>query len=177
MIQVKHITPDHIEGFHYALDVVARERKYIAFLEAPPLAFTREFVLENIRNGNPHYIVIADDRVIGWCDIIRLTRPVHSHVGTLGIGLLPGFRGQGIGTNLITATMAAALDRGILRIELTVHANNKPAIALYEKVGFEKEGILRDQTLIDGNYIDSIMMAAIRHARKTDSHSSMDNGG
>ena len=61
--------------------------------------------------------------------------------------------------------MAAAHDNGMVRIELTVHANNEPAIALYKKVGFKEEGILRDMTLIDGNYIDSIMMAIVKRAR------------
>ena len=162
MIRKEKITPCRIEGFHHAVDVVARERKYLAFLEAPPLASTREFVLENIGNGNPQYLAVLDNGVIGWCDVVRLTRPVHTHAGILGLGLLPEFRGKGIGTKLITTTMAAAHDSGMVRIELTVHANNEPAIALYKKVGFKEEGILRDMTLIDGSYIDSIMMAVIK---------------
>lgn len=165
MVRIEKITPGRIEGFHHALDVVARERKYLAFLEAPPLASTREFVLQNIKNGNPQYLAVSEDCVIGWCDVVRLTRPVHTHAGILGMGLLPEFRCQGLGTKLITTTMAAAHDNGMVRIELTVHANNQPAIALYKKVGFKEEGILRDMTLIDGNYIDSIMMAVIKRAR------------
>ena len=33
----------HIPGLHAALDEVAKERRYLAFLGAPPLAATREF--------------------------------------------------------------------------------------------------------------------------------------
>jgi len=43
--------PEHIESFHRALDIVARERKYLALLEAPPLAETREFVMDLILSG------------------------------------------------------------------------------------------------------------------------------
>jgi RimJ/RimL family protein N-acetyltransferase len=159
MIKIEKITPGLIEGFHHTLDVVARERKYLAFLEAPPLDSTREFVFGNINNGNPQYVAKMEDRVVGWCDITRSNRTVHAHCGVLGMGLLPEFRGLGIGTKLINATMAAACDAGMTRIELHVHANNPAAIALYKKVGFKQEGILRDKTLIDGRYIDSIMMA------------------
>ena len=58
--------------------------------------------------------------------------------------------------------MTAAHSVGMSRIELTVHVGNHPAIALYKKVGFKEEGVLREKTLIDGSYIDSIMMAAIK---------------
>jgi len=40
-----HKEAEHVEGFHRALDFVARERKYLAFLEAPPLDSTRQFVM------------------------------------------------------------------------------------------------------------------------------------
>jgi hypothetical protein len=43
-LTIERMAPQHIEGFHRALDCVARERKHLAFLEAPPLDSTRKFV-------------------------------------------------------------------------------------------------------------------------------------
>ena len=48
----------HIESFHRALDTVARERKYLAFLEAPPLPRTRDFVLGMIEKRNPQFVAV-----------------------------------------------------------------------------------------------------------------------
>ncbi|MEQ1523438.1 MAG: GNAT family protein [Aestuariivirga sp.] len=157
--EIRPITPEDIEGFHRAVDVVARERKYLAFLEAPPLADTREFVLENITKGNPLFVVIADDGVVGWCDIVRQTRPIHAHAGVLGMGLLPAHRGRGHGRRLVEASLQAAKLAGFSRVELTVHADNLRAIALYERIGFLREGIKRRATCIDGRFGDTIMMA------------------
>jgi RimJ/RimL family protein N-acetyltransferase len=159
ILEIRPITPDDIEGFHRAVDVVARERKYLASLEAPPLASTREFVLENITKGNPLFVVIADGGVVGWCDIVRQTRPIHAHTGVLGMGLLPLFRGQGHGRKLVEASLHAAKLAGFSRVELTVHADNPRAIALYERVGFVREGIKRRASCIDGRFGDTIMMA------------------
>ena len=39
--------------------------------------------------------------------------------------------------------------------------DNARAIALYERVGFKREGLLRDAVLLDGRYMDMILMALI----------------
>lgn len=166
ILEIRPITPDDIEGFHHAVDTVARERKYLAFLEAPPLASTVEFVLENIGKGNPQFVAIADGGVAGWCDIVRQTRAIHAHAGVLGMGLLPPFRGQGHGRRLIEATLQAAQSAGFSRVELTVHADNTRAIALYERIGFLREGIKRRATCIDGRFGDTIMMAITEWERQ-----------
>ena len=47
-------------------------------------------------------------------------------------------------------------------LTLEVRASNAPAIALYEKLGFEKEGLLRMTTVRNGRYVDEYKMARIR---------------
>jgi uncharacterized protein YciI len=53
------IDEEYIEGFHRCLDAVARERSCLAFLQAPPLDTTREFVLSNIKNSVPPYVYMV----------------------------------------------------------------------------------------------------------------------
>jgi hypothetical protein len=50
-IDIVPIGKAHIEGFHAALDAIARERAYLAFLEAPPIEETRASVARNIARG------------------------------------------------------------------------------------------------------------------------------
>ena len=160
-LQIIRMTQKHTEEVHRVLDTVARERKFLSYLEAPPLAQSREFVLEIIAKGNPIFVAVVDDKVVGWCDVVRVERPVHAHVGVLGMGLLPEFRGQGHGRALIKTVLVDAHRVGISRVELTVHADNDRAIALYERVGFVREGVKRYAACIDGCYIDCILMAKL----------------
>jgi RimJ/RimL family protein N-acetyltransferase len=160
-VQIVPITPDHVESFHRTLDFVARERRYLAFLQAPPLESTRNYVLDTIENGFPQLVVLSEHEVIGWCDVIPKNRPIYAHGGVLGMGLLPAFRGQGVGTRLISRTLEAARAFGLKRVELTVRERNLNAIALYEKIGFEKEGLQRRGAMVDGVFEDVICMAML----------------
>jgi ribosomal protein S18 acetylase RimI-like enzyme len=159
--EIVPITEDHIQGFWSAVDSVARERKYLAFLEGPPINTTENFVLQNIKGNWPHLVAISEGKIIGWCDISALDRPVFAHIGSLGIGVLAPYRGQGIGKALIEAALKKAKQKGLTRIELTVRENNASAIALYEKMGFEKEGVHKNGVCIDGKYENHIFMALL----------------
>jgi RimJ/RimL family protein N-acetyltransferase len=160
-VRIEPMTLDHVEGYRRALDLVARERKYLTMLEAQPEPDTLRFVKSNLENGNPMMVALAGDKVVGWCDVRREFFPSQAHRGTLGMGLLPEWRGRGLGQRLLEATLARARRSGFKRIELDVYADNLRAIALYEKAGFVREGLLRDATLIDGVFRDAILMAIV----------------
>jgi hypothetical protein len=59
-------TEEYFEGFWAVLDSVARERRYIAFLEGPPLERFRNFVTRNIQDNAPEFLALVDDKVVGW---------------------------------------------------------------------------------------------------------------
>jgi putative acetyltransferase len=84
------------------------------------------------------------------------------HAATLGISVAATWQGQGVGRALMQAMCDYADDWGqILRIELTVFADNRRAIGLYERFGFRREGILRGYALRDGHYMDAHTMARL----------------
>jgi ribosomal protein S18 acetylase RimI-like enzyme len=161
VIEIVPITQGHIEGFHKTLDIVARERRYLSFLEAPPFEATRAFILDMIEQGYPQLVALSGGEVIGWCDVTPKPRPIYAHSGVLGMGLLPPFRRQGIGKRLMLQALAAARAFGLQRVELTVRENNKNAIALYKNVGFEIEGVQHNAILVDGTYENLILMAVL----------------
>jgi ribosomal protein S18 acetylase RimI-like enzyme len=160
-VEIVQITQDHIESFHGTLDFVARERRYLAFLEAPPLESTRTFVVGNIEHGYPQLVAVLVGQVIGWCDVLPKPRPIYAHSGVLGMGLLPEFRRKGIGKELIQRTLAAARIFGFHRVELAVRQDNANAIELYKKIGFEIEGVQREAILVDGTYENLILMGLL----------------
>lgn len=160
-IRIVPIGPDRVEDFHAVLDAVARERRFLTLLEAPPLADTGAFVMAALERGDIRLLALAGETVVGWVDIQREPWPSHAHRGHLGIGLLPTHRGKGFGAMLITAALEQAWGTGLTRVELTVHADNAPAIALYTRLGFEREGVIRRAAIIDGRTIDAILMAVL----------------
>jgi len=160
-VAITPLTLAHVESFHRALDLVSRERKYLSFLEAPPLDQARSFVADRIARGDPGFVAVVRDEVVGWCDITRHDRSIHAHRGTLGMGIVPAYRERGLGLKLINATVAQARKTGFVRVELFVHSDNARAISLYDKVGFVREGVQRDAVYIDGEYRDAIVMAIV----------------
>jgi ribosomal protein S18 acetylase RimI-like enzyme len=161
MVEIVPLGPEHIENFHRTLDVVARERRYLALLEAPPIDQFRLFVEDVIKQGHPQFAALSDGEVIGWCDVLPRGRPIYAHSGVLGMGLLPSFRGLGIGRRLLQQTVDAARAKGLTRVELTVREDNASAIALYEGIGFVAEGLQRKAFKVDGRYENLIMMALL----------------
>jgi len=160
--EIVPIAEHHIAGFYEVLDAVAREQRFLAFLEAPPLEQVRHFILNNVNEGYPQFVVIIADQIGGWCDVIpNSRRAVQAHCGTLGMGLLPKLRGRGIGRKLMQRTIGAALEFGLTRVELMVRETNVNAIALYEKFGFQAEGLHRKAVRIDGRYENLISMALV----------------
>jgi RimJ/RimL family protein N-acetyltransferase len=161
-VEIRAVTPDDAEGFHHVFDVVARERKYLSAYQASSAENTRKAILEGIKNKSPLFVAIDAGRVVGWCEVERSGYPMHAHVGDLAMGLLPEYCGSGYGLALLERAMQEAFATGIKRIALGVFADNSRARALYLKVGFIEEGVLRDATCIDGKFGDLIMMAMVR---------------
>ena len=159
--QIVPITDALIPAFHAVLDAVAREKRHLGFLEAPPLEETTAWVRAGVERGFPHFVALVDNRVVGWCDISAMPRPVQAHCGVLGIGLLAEYRRKGIGMALMLAALGKAREIGLTRVELTVRERNTNAIALYENLGFRHEGRQRNAVRIDGVYENSLAMAIL----------------
>lgn len=151
----------HIPGFREVLDGVARERRYLAFLEAPPATRVRRFVLEGLRAGIAQYVAVDGEQVVGWCDVMPKSHETLRHSGTLGMGVAASHRGIGVGAALLGATLESAFARGLTRVELVVRADNEPAVALYHRHGFELEGRLRRYIVVDGTAHDALQMARL----------------
>ena len=138
-VQIVPISEEHIPGFHECLDSVAKERKYLRFVEAPPPDAARAFILSNIKNSAPQFVALMHEQVIGWCDFIPDEFDGFRPGGNLRMGVLSGFRGRGIRERLIRKTVDRVIEIGLLRIELGIFASNLAPVKLYEKVGFVVE--------------------------------------
>ena len=160
-VSIVQATPPLTRSYWEALDQVARERKYLCFVEAPPFEHTEAFVGQIVEKGWTQFYGVEGDTVVGWCDIIPIEHEGFQHGGHLGMGVIPGYRGRGLGRRLIDASLAHAATRGLLRVELEVFASNEAAIGLYRKVGFVEEGRKRCARRIEGVCDDLIVMGLL----------------
>lgn len=158
---VRESTPADAESFRACLDAVARERRWLAMVEAPPLDEVRAFLERQRRLGMIQLVAAEGARVVGWCDVIPKPIEGFRHSSDLGMGLLPEQRGRGLGRALLEGTLARARRAGVLRVELEVYASNAAAIALYEGCGFRHEGRRRRARLLDGAFEDVVEMALL----------------
>jgi ribosomal protein S18 acetylase RimI-like enzyme len=161
-VTIGPITPEHINSFHRGLDLVARESQYLDISDAGPLAQFRDYIKKQISNGDPLFVALAQDEVVGWCDIERHRFAANVHSGTLNIALVPRFRDRGLSFRLISATLEQARRLGFVRIQLFVHADNPRAIALYRKLASSRKAYCATRHL--WKFRDSLLMAKVDSA-------------
>ncbi|WP_455361726.1 N-acetyltransferase family protein [Streptomyces sp. SYSU K21746] len=105
----------------------------------------------------------GDDRDGPVAGYIRLAPPTplasNGHVLQVqGLAVADSALGRGLGRSLLRAACAEARRRGASRITLRVLGHNTPARRLYESEGFVVEGVLPGEFLLDGHYVDDILM-------------------
>jgi putative acetyltransferase len=115
-------------------------------------------------------ILVAEvnGEVVGNLGLHPATNVRRSHVAGIGMGVRDDAQGQGVGTALVRAAVDLAdnwLD--LLRLELTVWADNEVAQRLYARHGFVLEGTHRAYALRHGQYVDAHAMARLHPAPPT----------
>ena len=160
-IDVRPSTPNDFDGFYECLSAICRERRYLSMVEPPPKHSARSFIEEARRQGMIQFVAASGHVIVGWCDITPHAFEGFRHCGRLGMGLAAAFRGRGLGRRLVDATVNRACEAGLTRIELEVFSSNVSAIRLYERCGFEHEGVHRHGRIIDGRVEDVLLMGRL----------------
>ena len=110
----------------------------------------------------PHaavFVAETPEGIVGRLSIARDSHPASYHVADLGLMVAQDRRRQGVGTALIEEALKWARSSGIKKVELHVLPHNEPAIALYEKLGFRREGFRHGHYRRGDEYVDAILMA------------------
>jgi putative acetyltransferase len=111
---------------------------------------------------NTCLLAVRHDTIIG-VTVLMQGRDRTAHTGLILLFVHDAHINTGVGTALLTEVLNLADHvHGLRRVSLTVNADNRSAIHLYRKFGFETEGILRGDVLRDGVFIDSLTMARLR---------------
>jgi RimJ/RimL family protein N-acetyltransferase len=121
------------------------ERRYLRSLRRHPHAAV--FVAET--NGT----------IVGRLSVARDLHPASDHVADVGLMVARSHRRQGAGTALMQEAERWARGAGVRKLELHVFPYNEAAIALYEQLGYEREGLRRRHYRRGGALVDAILMA------------------
>lgn len=112
---------------------------------------------------SPEDVIVAtvDGRVAGWAKLGSPTPlPSNAHVQQLqGLAVHPDVRRQGVAKALLSAVLDLARSRNARKMCLRVLSTNPSAQDLYRSVGFTVEGMLVDEFLLNGQYVDDLLMA------------------
>lgn len=102
----------------------------------------------------------AGGTILGSLDAVTDRRRRLAHVSTIGVMVDPDWRGQGVGSALLTTFMEWAQTHSALeKVELHVHSENERAQALYRRFGFIEEGRRRKAIKYDDStYMDDVLM-------------------
>jgi ribosomal protein S18 acetylase RimI-like enzyme len=108
-----------------------------------------------------HLVCEIDGQVVGYLVLRPLTTlPENAHViGVFGLAVAPAARRLGAASALLAAAEQRARAAGARKLSLRVLGTNEPAIRLYDRLGFEREGVLRAEFFINGDYVDDLLMA------------------
>jgi RimJ/RimL family protein N-acetyltransferase len=124
---------------------VADERRYLRAVRRSPHAAV--------------FVADAGGEIVGRLSLARDSHPASLHVADLGLMVAATHRRQGIGRALLEQAVSWAHEAGIEKLELHVFPHNEPAIRLYERFGFEREGLRRRQYRRGSDLLDAVLMA------------------
>jgi len=130
----------------------AQEEQFLDFATRSPADATNKiFAIETLSDRN--YIGGIDVRGINWIDR-------NAEIGiTIGD---KSYWGKGYGTDAMRVIMRMGFEvMGLHRMWLKVLASNPRGIRCYEKCGFRREGVLREDRFVEGKFVDGIIMAIL----------------
>jgi phosphinothricin acetyltransferase len=111
---------------------------------------------------HPVLVAVSDGGVVGWASLnVFNPRRAYDHVADLSVYVERGWRGRGVGRALLDALVARARALGYHKLVLSAFPFNAAGIQAYRRAGFREVGIYREQGLLDGRWVDTIVMEKI----------------
>lgn len=137
-------------------------RKYVSNWKPQNLEQEREFFEEAVSGGEGITLVVSrEEEPMGLVGLHEMDQP---NVMEIGLWLHPDFHGNGFGTEAARLTVNHAFNElGAHRVKARAMDNNPASNRIWEKLGFEHEGKLREDMLHEGEYHDTNVYGILKH--------------
>jgi L-phenylalanine/L-methionine N-acetyltransferase len=145
--------------FFYSLYFHPQVNPYLLYEMAEKANF--EAIFNDLLEKKVLFIFEKDGQNVGMFKLIRLNYR-SNHIAYLGgVAMHPDYAGKGYGLGMMKAIIDLGKEWGLKRIELSTAVTNEKAMHLYEKVGFLKEGIMKNYTYLksENRYLNEMLMA------------------
>ncbi len=100
-----------------------------------------EYEVTGLFNSEPDFMLVAEyqDKVVGFAmaTVIKKARSAWSYGHLLWLGIDPDFSRRGVGKMLFVKFKSIMEQEGVRMLLVDTQADNKRAIAFFEKLGFE----------------------------------------
>jgi L-amino acid N-acyltransferase YncA len=97
--------------------------------------------------------------IIGWGSLNQFNpRDAYRHVVDFSIYVDRAYRGHGVGKVMLTRLIELAREHRFHKMVLSAFPTNNGGMALYERMGFRTVGIYKEQGMLDGRWVDTIIM-------------------
>lgn len=114
--------------------------------------------LKKIEKGEKiHLVVEVDGHFAGVSEVRRYDRR-SKHVGEIGISVGKEFREEGIGTIFLQTLIAEAKKLGLSLLVLNCFQCNDVALHIYEKLGFQRSGVIPGMYAYKGGHVGEVRM-------------------
>ena len=111
--------------------------------------------------GSRYPVVVAESGggVVAWASLNSFNlRHCYDHVADISVYVERAWRGKGVGRVLLERLVALGRELGYHKLVLSAFPFNTAGVALYERLGFRTVGIYKEQGLLDGVWVDTIIM-------------------
>jgi RimJ/RimL family protein N-acetyltransferase len=162
MIKIRQIREEDAENFLAMLKMLDNETTFMMY-EPGERSTTVEEQRERIRETltkdyQAIFVAEDDDWIVGYLAARGGELRRIRHRAYIVVGIIKEFQGRGVGKKLFEEMEKWARTKNMHRLELTVMVGNERGIRLYQKMGFEFEGVRKDSMLVDGEYADEYNM-------------------
>jgi len=108
---------------------------------------------------HPVVVVLSDGVVVGWASLnVFNARDAYRHVADISVYVARASRGKGAGTALLHHLVELGREIGFHKLVLAGFPSNIASVALYRRLGFREVGVYREQGLLDGRWVDVLLM-------------------
>ena len=109
-------------------------------------------------------VATANNTVVGALSGIQMDggkRPETAHILNIGMHIVPAYRGQGIGSQMLNYAISWATKRAFKKLEANIFTTNKRSLRVFVRAGFVEEGTRQKRIRIGKQYIDEVLVGRV----------------
>ena len=160
-MEIREATPDDAAAIAHIYNQGIEDRMATLETEQRTPEERRRWLAER---GPRHPVLVAVDEgeVAGWGSLNAFNpRAAYDHVADFSVYVARERRGTGVGGRLLAALEERARALGYHKLVLAAFPTNTAGMRLYQRQGFRTVGVYHEQGMLDGRWVDVIVMEKI----------------